>query len=152
MNFLRGLRLLNNQFAEFLVNHLRMLRILTNAVANILRTPYEWNDYIVHRDIVETHSWMLFAICRQQWTDPVQWDTGFTGSAVQSVCSSICCQGGSAITGIFELDRWNILHANHQQMKPHNNYIRVNVNYNRTDRELLGSDSCARKGHTPRTP
>ena len=33
-NFLRGLRLLNNQFAEFLVNPLRMLRILTNALAN----------------------------------------------------------------------------------------------------------------------
>ena len=34
-NFLRSLRLLNNQFAEFLVNPLRMLRILTNAIANV---------------------------------------------------------------------------------------------------------------------
>ena len=33
-NFLRSLRLLENQFAEFLVNPLRMLRILTNALAN----------------------------------------------------------------------------------------------------------------------
>ena len=32
-NFIRSLRLLNNQFAEFLVNPLRMLRILT---ANVL--------------------------------------------------------------------------------------------------------------------
>ena len=34
-NFLRSLRLLNNQFAEFLVNPFRMLRILTNALANV---------------------------------------------------------------------------------------------------------------------
>ena len=31
-NFLRNLRLLNKQFAEFIVNPLRMLRILTNAL------------------------------------------------------------------------------------------------------------------------
>ena len=34
-NFLPSLRLLNNQFAEFLVNPWRMLRILTNALANV---------------------------------------------------------------------------------------------------------------------
>ena len=34
-NLLRSLRLLNNQFAEFLVNPLRLLRIHTNALANI---------------------------------------------------------------------------------------------------------------------
>ena len=33
-NFLQSLRLLNNQFAEFLVNPLLMLRILTNSLAN----------------------------------------------------------------------------------------------------------------------
>ena len=32
-NFLRSLRLLNNQFAEFLVNPLRLLKIPTNALA-----------------------------------------------------------------------------------------------------------------------
>ena len=32
-NFLRSLQLLNNQFAEFLVNPLRLLRIPTNALA-----------------------------------------------------------------------------------------------------------------------
>ena len=34
-NFLPSLRLLNNQFAEFLVNPWRMLRIFTNALANV---------------------------------------------------------------------------------------------------------------------
>ena len=34
-NFLPSLRLLNNQFAEFLVNPWQMLRILTNALANV---------------------------------------------------------------------------------------------------------------------
>ena len=34
-DFLLSLRLLNNQFAEFLVNPMRMLRIHTNALANL---------------------------------------------------------------------------------------------------------------------
>ena len=34
-NFLRSLRLLNNQCGEFLANPLRMLRILPNALANV---------------------------------------------------------------------------------------------------------------------
>ena len=49
-NFLRSLRLLNNQFAAFLANPLRMLRIHMNALPNIAnaceRLTYETTMFL----------------------------------------------------------------------------------------------------------
>ena len=65
-------------------------------------------------------------------TIAVQWDTGYTGSAVQSVSSSICRQGRYVIAGLIRARQVKHAACKPPTMKPHNNSIRINVNYNRS--------------------